>query len=184
MAFVMIVPSTNAWGDQLFGLAVVWVHPCQGHLTTLAEAAQKFMLLAGDSPDWPYAFIHMSNTILHMPLSNNGHISTMTDSMCNVNACGQLHQLQVWKLLQHGNSVVFPEGLNGEPKALQFSFQELPPWNAASMDRPTQDLPMIEVVLSSMGSKTASPTQVSPPPWPSNLCGTSPWFSAYTSRGA
>ena len=53
--------------------------------------------------------------MLHMPLSDNGCISTMMDGICSVNACGQLHQLQLWKLLQHGDSVVFPEGLNGEP---------------------------------------------------------------------
>ena len=128
------------------------------------------MLLADDGPDWLHAFICMSNTMSHMPLSDNGHIGTMMDGVCTVNACGQLHQLQVWKLLQHSNSVVFSEGLYREPKALQFSFQELSLWNAASADEPTQDPPMIEVVLSSVGSKTSSPTQVALPflaakPW-------------------
>ena len=66
----------------------------------------------------------------------------------------------MWKLLQHGESVVFLEGLNGEPKALQFSFQELPFWNAATMDRPAKDLPIIEVVLGSMEPETANTTQV------------------------
>ena len=56
--------------------------------------------------------------MLHMSLSDNGHISAMMDGICSINACGQLHQLQVWKLLQHSVSVVFPEGLNGEPKVL------------------------------------------------------------------
>ena len=101
----------------------------------------------------------MSDTLLHVPLSNNGHIHTMMDGICSINACGQLHQLQVWKLLQHSDSVVFQEGLNGEPEALQFSFQELPLLDAASMDGPAQDLPMIEVVLNSMESETASLTQ-------------------------
>ena len=65
----------------------------------------------------------MSDTVLHMPLSDNRHISAMMEGIHSVNTCGQLHQLQVWKLLQHSDSVVFPEGLNGEPEALQFSFQ-------------------------------------------------------------
>ena len=67
MAFLMIVPSTDAGGDQVFSLAAVWVHPCYGHISTLKEAAQKLMLLADNGPDWPYAFVCMKDTILHMP---------------------------------------------------------------------------------------------------------------------
>ena len=96
----------------------------------------------------------------------------MTDSVCTINTCGWLHKLQVWKLLQHGNSVVCPCGLNGEPKAHQFSFQELPPQSAASVDGTVQDLPMVEVVLSGMGSESTSPTQVPPSFQLSNLCET------------
>ena len=97
------------------------------------------MLLADDSPDWLYTFVCMSDTMLHVPPCDNGHIGTMMDGMYTVNACGQLHYLQVWKLLQHSKSVVFPEGLNREPEALQFSFQQLPLWNAISVDGPAQD---------------------------------------------
>ena len=118
MAFLMIAPSTNTGGNQLFGLVAVWVHPHQGHLTTLVEAAQKLMILVDDGPDWPYAFICMSNTMLHMPLSDNGHIGAMTNSMHTVNACGWLHQLQVWKLLQHSNSIV-SRGAKWESNVLQ-----------------------------------------------------------------
>ena len=183
MAFLVIVPSTSVGGDQLFGLAVVWVHPHQDHSTTLAEAAQKLMLLVDDGPDKLYAFIHMSDTVLHMPLSENGHISTMMNGVCTVIACGWFHLLQVWKLLQHRNSIVFPEGLNLEHEALHFSIQELPLCNAASTDGPAQHPPMIEVVLSGIESETASTTQVPPPSWPPNLCRTSLQFSTYTSRG-
>ena len=99
IAFLMIAPSTNPEGDQVFSLAVVWAHPCQGCLSTLVEAAQKLMLLADNGPDWPYTFVHMSDTVLHVPLSGNRHIGAMTDSVHSVNTCGWLHQLQVWKLL-------------------------------------------------------------------------------------
>ena len=68
MAFLMIVPNTNAGDDQVFSLAAVWVHPCQGCLSTLVKAAWKLMLLVDNSPDWPYAFIHMSDTVLHVPI--------------------------------------------------------------------------------------------------------------------
>ena len=39
------------------------------------------MLLVDDGPDWPYTSIHMSDTVLHMPLSDNRHIGTMTDGV-------------------------------------------------------------------------------------------------------
>ena len=91
----MIMPNNNARGDQVFSLAAVWVHPHQGHLSTLLEAAQKLMLLVDNGPDWPYAFIHMNDTMLYVPLSDNRHISAMTDGICSTNACGWLHQLQV-----------------------------------------------------------------------------------------
>ena len=184
MAFLMIVPNTNTRDDQAFGLAVVWAHPNQGHLSTLMEAAQKLMLLADDGPDWPYAFVCMSNTMLEVSLSNNGHINAMIGSICSINVCCWLHQLQVWKLLQHSDSVVFPEGLNREPEAIQFSFWELPLWNAASTDGPTWDLPMIEVVLTSAESDTASLTQVPPSFQLSNLHMSSPCSSTYISVGA
>ena len=67
------------------------------------------------------------------------------------------------ELLQHGNSVVFPEGLNGEPKAHQFSFQELLLWSAISMAGTTQDPPMVEVILSGTESENTGLTQVQLP---------------------
>ena len=67
MAFLMIVPSTNAGGDKVFGLAVVWAHPQQGHTSTNVEAAHKMMLLVDNGPDWLYAFVHMRHTVLHTP---------------------------------------------------------------------------------------------------------------------
>ena len=151
------------WGWPIFRLAVVWAHPHQGCLSTLVEAAWILMLLADDGPDWPYAFVCMSDTMLHVPLFDNRHISTMMDGVHSVNACGWLSQLQLWKLLQHGDSIVFWEGRNGEPKALQFSFWDLPLWNATSANGPTWDLPMIEVVLSCLKYETVSLTQVPPP---------------------
>ena len=163
MTFLMTLLSYNTRSDQVFGLATMWAHPHQDYLSTLVEAAEKLMLLMDDGPDWPYTFIHMNDSVLHMPLSDKGHIGTMTNGICSTNACGWLHQLQVWKLLQHGDSVVFLEGLNGESKALQFTFQELPLWNAATADGPTWDLPMIEVVLGSTEPKTANTTLVPPP---------------------
>ena len=71
-----------------------------------------------------------------MPLLGEGHISAMMDGMPSTDVCGQLHQLQICKLLQHKDLVVCPEGLNGELEALQFTFQELPLSNAAAPSNP------------------------------------------------
>ena len=59
------------------------------------------------------------------------------DGMPSINACHQVHQLQVWKLLQHRSWVVCHEGLNWELEAMQFTFEELPLWDVAAMDEPT-----------------------------------------------
>ena len=84
IAFLMMAPSNNIEGKQISGLAVVWAHPCQGCLTTLAEAACKLALLIDDSLDWPYAFACMSSTTCHAPLSDAGHLGAMTDGIWSV----------------------------------------------------------------------------------------------------
>ena len=80
MAFLLIAPSTNAGCEQVFGLTVLWTHPCQAHLCTLEEVACKLLLLADDGPEWPYAFAYFNDTMSHVPLSSEGHINVMTDS--------------------------------------------------------------------------------------------------------
>ena len=62
----------------------------------------------------------------------------------------------------HGDCVVFPEGLNGELEALQFPCQDLPLGNATTTDGPTQNPPLIGMVLGSMEPKTANTTLVPP----------------------
>ena len=144
--YLILALSANIGGKQMFGLAAVWAHPCQGCLTTLVEVACKLALLISDGPDWPYAFICMSSMTHHMPLSDAGHLGAMTESVQSVNMCGHLHQLQTRKLLQHREHVVFPEGLNGVLEAHYFSFSELPPWDFATTGRSAGELPPIEGV--------------------------------------
>ena len=81
------------------------------------------------------------------PCSNEGHISAMMDGTPSTDACNQLHQLQVCKLLQHGDKVVCPKGLNSELKPLQFTFPELPLWDTASPREPFQEPQLLEVDL-------------------------------------
>ena len=89
------------------------------------------------SVDWVYTFVWLNEALSHAPLSSDGHISAMTDGTPCVDAHGQLHQLQICKLLQQKDIVVWPEGLNGELEALQFNFEVLPLWDAAAPSEPT-----------------------------------------------
>ena len=95
MAFMLIAPSTDAWGEWVFGLTAMWAHPHQAHLHTLEEVACKLLLLADDTPDWPYAFVQMNDNVFHVALSSEGHTGAMTDGMPSTNTYSWLHQLQV-----------------------------------------------------------------------------------------
>ena len=160
MAFLMIVPSTNAGG---------WPSLWSSHHVGTSPS-RPLMHSDGGTPEtdaaggqWPrLAMCICSHECHHVTCapSDKGQISALVDVVWSINACRWLHQLQVLKLLQHGDSVVFPEGLNVEPKTLQFSFQELPLWNATTTDGPAQDLPPIEVILGGVDPKTANTTQV------------------------
>ena len=137
ITFIFIVPNLAIGCKWVFSLTAMWTHPCQVCLPTLAEAAQKLMLLANEGTNWPHAYARMNNAMAHAPLSNEGHIGVMTSGLPSRNACGCLHQLQVWWLQQCRGQVVCPEGLNGSLKALLFDFKELPLWNVANVDEPT-----------------------------------------------
>ena len=129
-------------------------HPHQGYLTMLAEAACKLALLVNNSPDWPYAFVHKGSTTCHMPLSDVGHLGTMSDGIWSINACGHLHKLHTWKLLQHRVHVVFPAGLNGELQAHHFSISVFPPLDTATADGSAGELPPTEVTLEGVEHKS------------------------------
>ena len=47
----------------------------------------------------------------------------------------------------------------GALKSLLFGFKELPIWNSANVDEPTQDLPMIDVDLSDVEPKAPPPPE-------------------------
>ena len=130
MAFLLIMLSITVGYERIFGLAAVWVHPCQAHYTTVAEVECKLVLLMDGSANWVYVFIQLNEVLSHAPLSSVSHISTMTDGAPSTDAHSWLHQLQVHKLLQCKDLVVCPDGLNGQREASQFTFKELPLWNA------------------------------------------------------
>ena len=95
-----------------FGLAMVWAHPYQAYLSSLDEVARKLTLLINLTDNWAYTFVWLNEDAQHVPLSNKGHISTMVDGVPCRNVCRHLCQLEVQRLLQYGDQVVYPEGLN------------------------------------------------------------------------
>ena len=121
----------------------MWVHPHQVHLVFLAEVAQCLVLLADEGLDWPYAFVHMNDAILHALLSSEGHLSILTEDKSQRNPCSFLHQLQAWRLLQCGKQVVCPGGLNVGLDALVFDFKELLLWDMATVGEATPDPSLI-----------------------------------------
>ena len=113
LAFLLIAPEKTIEGEMAFGLAVVWAHPYWAHLSSLDEAAKKLILLLNSGDNSAYTFVWFNEEVQHVPLSKEGHLSTMIDGVPSRNACRHLCQLQVCQLLQCGDQVVYPKGLNG-----------------------------------------------------------------------
>ena len=163
MVFILIAPNLAIRCKWVFGLTATLMHPCQVYLPTLAEVAQKLMLLANEGTDWPYTYARMNDAVAHTPLSSEGHIGVMTGGLPSRNTCSHLYQLQVWQLLQCRGQVVCPEGLNRSLEPLLFNFKELPLWSMANTDEPTHDLPMMDVDLSNMVPEVSSFTRADNP---------------------
>ena len=108
---LLIVLGRTFEGEMAFGLAMVWAHSHQACLSSLCEVARKLTLLIDIGDNWAYAFVWLNEGTLHVPLSNEGHISTMVDGVLSRSTCGHLHQLEVHKLLQSRDQVVCPKGL-------------------------------------------------------------------------
>ena len=51
------------------------------------------MMLADNSPNWPYAYVQMNDAMAHTPLSSEGHIGVTTDGLLSTYACDHLDQL-------------------------------------------------------------------------------------------
>ena len=111
----------------MFGLVEVWIHPHQACLFSLDEVARKLTLLICIGNNWVYAFVQLNEGALHVPLSNEGHISTMIDGALSRSTSGHLQQLGVHKLLQCGDHIVCPKGLNGDLEPVVLSLPETTP---------------------------------------------------------
>ena len=98
---------------MVFGLAMMWVQPYQAHLSSLDEAVKKLTLLLKSGNNWAYAFVWLNEDTQHVPLSQEGHLSAMIGGAPSRNTCRHLCQLEVHQFLQHGDQMVYPNGLNG-----------------------------------------------------------------------
>ena len=113
MAFLLIAHRNTIDGEMAFGLATVWAHPYQAHLSSLDEVVRNLTLLINLTDNLAYAFVQLNEDAQHIPLSNKGQSSAMVDEAPCRSACGCLHWLEVGRLLQYGDQVVYLEGLNG-----------------------------------------------------------------------
>ena len=113
MVFLLIALDKTIKGERVFDLVAVWTYPHQACHHSLGEAVHKLTMLIDIGTDWVYAFAQLNGDTLHTPLSSEGHMSAMIDGMPSMSACGCLSQLEVCKLLQCGDQVVCPGGLNG-----------------------------------------------------------------------
>ena len=171
MAFLLIMLSITPEHKRIFSLINAWAHPCQACYTTLADAVCRLVLLMDGSANWVYAFVQLNEVLSYAPLSSVGHISAMTDGTQSADPHGQLHQLQVHKLLQCKDMVGCPKSLNGQMEALQFTTKELPLLDAATPGEPTHKLQLMIVDLGSMqaegittNTQTLTSTDILPPP--------------------
>ena len=174
MAFLLIVPGKTIKGEMEFGLAMVWVHPHQPCLSSLDEVARKFTLLINLSDNWAYTFVWLSEDAQHVPLSNEGHLSAMVDGVPCRSACGHLCQLEVCRLIQCGDQVVYPKGLNGGLELLWTSLSGSLIWGMDVLGKPAHEPSFLLVDLSwvTQGDcmpKAPAPHRISTPPSPSHI---------------
>ena len=150
MVFLLIATDKTVKGERLFGLVAVWAHLHQACHSSLDEAVQKLTLLIDTGANWAYAFIWLNKGALHVLLSDEGHISAIINGMPSRSACGHLSQIEVCKLLQCGDQVVYPKGLNGGLEPKRFSLPGPPVWYMDALGKPTHKPLLLKVDLSSI----------------------------------
>ena len=106
MAFLLVLSKEGVAGERLYGLTVVWVHPCQARVPTLDEAVRKLAMVTSLGSNWPNDFVYFNGDALHFPFPKVAHLSAMTDGMPSNIPCGQICQLKVGQLLHLEAQVV------------------------------------------------------------------------------
>ena len=148
MVFLLIAPKKTIEGEMAFGLAMIWAHPYQACPSSLDDAVKNLVLLISLGNNWAYASVCLNGDTQHVPLPKEGHLSTMIDGMPSRNMCRSLCQLEVHKLLQYGDQVVYPEGLNGGLELVQTSLSGPLLWGWDALDNFTHKPSFLLVDLS------------------------------------
>ena len=131
----------------MFGLAIVWANPHQAHLSSLDEAVRKLALLIDIGDNWGYTLVQLNEGTLHIPLSNEGHISAMIDEVPSRNACRHLHQLRVYMLPQCRGHVVCPKSLNSGLEPVLLLVPQQPVWDMNTLSGPAHESLLLQVDL-------------------------------------
>ena len=150
MAYLLKAPGQVVKEERIFRLVAMWVYPCQTLLSSLEEAAKKLTLLVNTGDDWPYAFVWLCEDSHHAPLSDTGHLSIMVDGAPSRSTCGCLSCLEIYKFLQCGREVVYPEGLNWGFELIWVPLPKQSVWDAESTDEPAMlqiNLPTLPVEM-------------------------------------
>ena len=124
---------------MVFGLATVWPHPHQAQLSSLDEVVKKLTLLIDFGNNWAYAYVWLNEDAQNVPFSNEGHLSAMVNGAPCRSTCRHLCQLEVYKLLQYGDQVVYPEGLNGGLELVQTSLSGSLIWGMDVLGKPAHE---------------------------------------------
>ena len=166
MAFLLIVPGKAVGEEMAFGLVMVWMHPHQACLSSLDKVVRKLALLINLGDNWAYAFLWLNENAQHIPLPDEGHLSK--------SVCGHLCQLEVHKLLQDGDQVVNPEGLNGGLEPLQTSLSGPLLWGQVALGDSTCEpsFLLVDPFQATLGDcipEAPTPCRTSTPSSPSHL---------------
>ena len=145
-----------------FRLAMVWAHPYQAHLSSLDEAVKKLTLLISLGDNWAYTFVQLNRDTQHVPLSKKGHLSAMIDGMSSRSVCGHLCQLEVWKLSQYWDQVVYPEGLKGGLELVQTLLSGLLLWGWGVLGGSSHEPSFLLVDLSQVTPGNQKPKALAP----------------------
>ena len=79
----------------------------------MEEVVGKLTAWASSGPNWPYALVQLHEGTHHVPLPKKGHLGILPQRGAEVIPYGQISQLEVCHLLDAGQQVVYPIGLNG-----------------------------------------------------------------------
>ena len=120
----LLVLTGDASGTESYGLAPVWISPCQAQASIMEEALGTLSTCISIGPDWPYVLAQLYEGSNHTPLPKDKHLGILPQGKVE-SPCGQISQLEVCQLLSTGPRVIYPVGLNGSDQPVTINLPEL-----------------------------------------------------------